>query len=125
MSRFAGYALRLRLRSQVVKCVFWGGAQQQSFTRKKKKKPCCNAGKLQSKTNVALSSPTSAPIFCLIKVLLVLDSSKFTLLIDGCCLVAVETAFPLKFLIDNVVPVPLNCVPQASLNDDTRFCFKH
>lgn len=64
--------------------VVLGGARQPSFTSK----TCCNAEKLLSKTNAALSPPPPQqvhPLFCLTKVLLLLDSSKLSLLIDGCC----------------------------------------
>lgn len=43
---------------------------------------------------------------CVIKVLLVLDGSKLALQIDGCWLVAMETALPWEFMIDHEIPVP-------------------
>lgn len=67
--------------------------------------------------------PTSTPIFCLIKVLLVLDSSKFALLIDGCWLVAMETAFPLEFMIANEIPVPVTRCAQSIPKRQHTFLF--
>lgn len=58
---------------------------------------------------------TRAAIFSLIKVLLVLDSSKFALLIDGCWSVAMETALPFP---------PAGARNSLGLNDETCSCFE-
>lgn len=90
MSRFAGYAPRLQLRSQIVKCVFGQlscGALQAKHVV------------MQENCSIKPTLPlffTCTPIFYLVKLLLVLDGSKFAWLIDGCWLVAMETAFPLE-----------------------------
>lgn len=112
MSRFAGYALRLQLRLQVVKCVFGrrssGGALQVKHVVTQE-----NCRVKQLLPSFFCFSPTSTPIFCLIKLFLVLDSNKFALLIDGCWLVAMETVFPLEFMIDNEIPVPVTLCAQS------------
>lgn len=90
MSRSAGYAPRLQLRSQIVKCVLGQlscGALQAKHVV------------MQENCSIKPTLPlffTCTPIFSLVKLSPVLDGSKFALLIDGCWLVAMETAFPLE-----------------------------